>query len=72
MPTVKQPTKTVRITSRTTLKLAEYKPGREQLIHEETGGHRNATTEMAIDELLETQEARRVRERAASKSTERL
>lgn len=72
MPPPKKPTKTLRLTPKTTLKLAEYKLGREQQIHDETGGHRNVTADLALDELLETEEARRVRERATRKPTDRL
>lgn len=71
LPT-KKPTTSLRIQPKTTLKLAEYKLGREQIIHEETGGRRHVTTDAALDELLETETSRRIREHAMRKKTDRL
>lgn len=71
MPT-KKPTTSLRIRPKTTLKLDEYKLGREHQIHDETGGHRHVTTDQAIDELLESELARRIREHSNRKKSERL
>jgi hypothetical protein len=71
LPT-KKPTTSLRIKTKTTLKLAEYKLGREQIIHDETGGRRHVTTDAALDELLESEAARGIREHATRKKSERL